>query len=44
MGASRVDPQRPVNLLGGEAVELPGGRQRGVGDQDVDLPRVCEQR
>lgn len=38
-----VDPKRTIDLLGGEAVEPPGGGQCRVGDEDVDVARLGEQ-
>ena len=38
-----VDPQRPPDLLLGEAVEPARRGQRRVGDEDVDLARLGEQ-
>ena len=30
-----VDPQRPLDLLGSEVVQLAGAGQTGVGDEDL---------
>ena len=35
---AQVDRQRAVDLRDGEGGDRPAGRQRGVGDQDVDPP------
>ncbi len=40
---AEVDLQHAVDLLGAQVREEPAGRQRGVGDQDVELAGLADE-